>query len=87
MEQLEMFDFEDTDEGDYDPEGPMGVARTDLVKGTITLNCGIVLPITDGYNSEGLDCSITNAAVVVAGSDDHGWYTIEIVDPHEGTLH
>lgn len=47
-----------------------------------------ILPITDMYNSKGNKVNnINNATTLVAGSDELGWYSVELTSSEEITLH
>ncbi len=43
------------------------------------LDCGCFVPITEWFGEDGEDCAPDDAIVCVAGDDDHGWFTIDLV--------
>lgn len=50
-----------------------------LTRGFVGLAGGRTIPITEYFDDSGDECEPDDAVCVVAGSDDFGWLSIEIV--------
>lgn len=60
------------------PVDPLAAAFADLDAMTLLLNSGETLPITTLLDEDGDECGPEDAAVVVAGSDSRGWWTVPL---------
>lgn len=56
------------------------VALIHRVKRIAVLTDGRSVPITHFFNRKGEECKGADAVVAVAGSEEVGWYTIDLVE-------
>lgn len=69
----------------FPPKPAPVVELINLTSGYVLFSGGMVLPITAYIGADGNDCDRGDAIVCVAGSDEHGWFTISVGEGE--TLH
>jgi hypothetical protein len=63
------------------------VSAINRARGIAMLECGCYVPVIEWFSKEGKDCDPDDAIVCVAGDDEHGWFTVDLVAFEIVTVH
>jgi len=72
---------------DTDEDGGPDIQFINRLQSFAMLDNMCIVPVTHWFDRRGEDCSPQDAVVCVAGSDEHGWFTVDLLEFSYVTVH